>query len=347
MRQSRVRQEDIAKAVGVSVSTVSRVMSGAPGISPATTKKVLQAAADLGTPVAPSAQASAAPDHRMKRALLFLKQIDLNSGTGSIYQFIMTGIQNAARDAGLQIELALLGEDEDIAGSIPDGPETGLLFAGVDPTPGLLENLNKSKHPAALVNGLDPTMTHDQVAPNNYQGGWLAAQYLIRMGHRRILHLGTRRRLTLAARSDGFLAAIEQADIAGLSCDFMEMGNLTEHKAETAIKQKLAQEDFPYSAVFCSTDIVALTVMQELRKGGMEVPNEVSLLGFNGLPLAEFSSPLLSTLVVDWAFLGTEAIRLLCARSLEPDRPAQQIQTQVILKQAASVADVSKPIRDR
>ena len=344
MRQSRVRQEDIARAVGVSVSTVSRVMSGAPGISPATTKKVLQAAADLGTPVTTSAQAEAVPAHRMQRALLFLKQVDLNSGSGSIYQFIMAGIQNAARDAGLQIELALLGEDEDIADSILGGPETGILFAGVDPTPGLLEKLDKSTHPAVLVNGLDPTMTHDQVAPNNYQGGWMAAQYLIRMGHRRILHLGTRRRLTLAARSDGFLTAIEQAGIKGLSCDFTEMGNVTEGKAQTAIKQMLSKGHLPYSAIFCSTDIVALTVMQELRKRGMEIPGEVSLLGFNGLPVAEFSSPLLSTLIVDWEFLGQEAIRLLCKRSAEPELPTQQVQTQVILKQAASVANMTKPL---
>ncbi|SIN88129.1 LacI family DNA-binding transcriptional regulator [Vannielia litorea] len=341
MRHSKVRQEDIARVVGVSVSTVSRVLSGAPGISPATTQKVLRAAADLGTPITLPGDGGGLVTHRMERALLFLKQVDLNSGSGSIYHFVMTGIQKAARKYGLRVELALLGEDGEIPERILGGAETGVLFAGVDPSPKLLKKLRETGNSAVLVNGLDPSMTHDQVAPNNYQGGWLAAQHFLDMGHRRILQLGTARRLTLAARTQGFLDAIAQAGMDGLDCDFIEIGNVTEQAAQVALKQILSESAFPYTAVFCSADIVALTVMQELRMREIDVPREVSLLGFNGLPLAEFSSPLLSTLYVDWEYLGHEAIRLLCTRSAEPDRPTQQVQTQVILKQAETVADLS------
>lgn len=343
MRHSKVRQEDIARAVGVSVSTVSRVLSGAPGISPATAKKVLRVAADLGTPLSVPAEGNApVAAHRMKRALLFLNQVDQNSGSGSIYHFVMSGIQKAARQAGLRVELASLGEDGNIPERILGGEETGVLFAGVDPSPELLKRLSETGHPAILVNGLDPTMTHDQVAPNNYFGGWLAAQHLLDMGHKRILQLGTQRRPTLAARTQGFLAAIEQADVEGLVCDCVEMENVTEQDAHRAMLALPITDAFPYSAIFCSADIVALTVMQELRLLGIDVPRDVSLLGFNGLPLAEFSSPLLSTLSVDWEYLGKEAIRLLSLRSADPDRPTHQTQTQVVLKRAESIADLSK-----
>ncbi|TNF19745.1 MAG: LacI family transcriptional regulator [Rhodobacteraceae bacterium] len=338
MRQAKVRQEDIARAVGVSVSTVSRVLSGAPGISPATTRKVLDAAAALGTPLAaPAGGAEAASGHNMQRALLFLNQVDLNSGSGSIYHFVVTGIQNAARKIGLRVELALLGEDGEIPQSILGGPETGVLFAGVDPSAELMKTLADSHHPAVLVNGLDASMTHDQVAPNNYCGGGLAAQHLLDMGHRRILHLGTRRRATLAARSAGFLGAMRRAGLEDLQYHSVDMGNVTEREAHIAMQDLLKDGRFAYSAIFCSTDNVALAVMQELRMRGIDVPGEVSLLGFNGLPLAELSSPLLSTLSVDWEYLGIEAIRLLASRSADPERPTQQTQTQVILKQAESV----------
>lgn len=344
MRQAKVRQEDIARAVGVSVSTVSRVLSGAPGIGPATTEKVLRAAAELGTPLTlPTEGDTPAAGPRMQRALLFLRQVDLNSGSGSIYHFVMTGIQKAALQAGLRVELALLGEDGEIPVQILGGPETGVLFAGVDPSPDLLKTLLDTRHPTVLVNALDPTMTHDQVAPNNYFGGWLAAQHFLDMGHRRILQLGTRRRPTLAARTEGFLAAIEQSDDGRLDCDFAEMANVTEQDAHIAMKDLLKDGTFAYSAVFCSADIVALAVMQELRMRGIDVPGQVSLLGFNGLPLAEFSSPLLSTLTVDWEYLGKEAVRLLRLRSADPERPTQQTQTQVLLRQAGSVADLRKP----
>ncbi|WP_323764454.1 LacI family DNA-binding transcriptional regulator [Marinovum sp.] len=338
MRQSKVRQEDIARAVGVSVSTVSRVLSGAPGISPATTEKVLRAATDLGTPLPGQ---HGAPDlaHKMTRALLFLNEIDINSGSGSIYHFVMTGIQKTAKKAGLSIELALLGEDGEIPEQILGGAETGVLFAGVDPGHSLSEGLKAQGHPTVIVNGLDPTMRHDQVAPNNYFGGQLAAQYLIAKGHRRILHLGTRRRWTLSARTDGFRAGIENATVEGLDCDFVELANVTEKEARITLKTLLDEDRFHYSAVFCSADNVALSTMQELRMRGIDVPGQVSLLGFNGLPVAELSSPLLSTLSVNWEHLGSEAIRMLALRSLEPQRPTQQIQTQVLLQQRESVAD--------
>ncbi|MDD9739400.1 MULTISPECIES: LacI family DNA-binding transcriptional regulator [Marinovum] len=343
MRQSRVRQEDIARAVGVSVSTVSRVLSGAPGISPATAEKVMRAAADLGTPVTgpTGGPGSAVAAHKMQRALLFLNQVDINTGSGSIYHFVITGIQKAAKKAGLPIELALLGDDGEIPEKILGGPETGVLFAGVDPCHNVSERLKNKGHPTVIVNGLDPTMRHDQVAPNNYFGGQLAAQYLVSMGHRRILHLGTRRRWTLSARTDGFRAGIDGADVTGLKCDNIELPNVTEHDARVTLNDLLERGDFAYSAVFCAADNVALTAMQELRMRGIEVPRQVSLLGFNGLPVAELSSPLLSTLAVDWEFLGAESIRILALRSLEPLRPTQQIQTQVVLHRGESVIEAN------
>ena len=343
MRQSRVRQEDIARAVGVSVSTVSRVLSGAPGISPATAEKVMRAAADLGTPVTgpTGGPGSAVAAHKMQRALLFLNQVDINTGSGSIYHFVITGIQKAAKKAGLPIELALLGDDGEIPEKILGGPETGVLFAGVDPCHNVSERLKNKGHPTVIVNGLDPTMRHDQVAPNNYFGGQLAAQYLVSMGHRRILHLGTRRRWTLSARTDGFRAGIDGADVTGLKCDNIELPNVTEHAARVTLNDLLERGDFAYSAVFCAADNVGLTAMQELRMRGIEVPRQVSLLGFNGLPVAELSSPLLSTLAVDWEFLGAESIRILALRSLEPLRPTQQIQTQVVLHRGESVIEAN------
>lgn len=343
MRQSRVRQEDIAKLVGVSVSTVSRVLSGAPGISRATTEKVLKAAADLGTPLTlPAGRGAPMANPRIKRALLLQSQADLNSGSASIYHFIMTGLKNAAAEVGLRVELALFGDDGAIPSQILGGTETGVLFAGVDPEPALMKSLLDQGHPTVMVNGIDLTMTHDHVAPNNYFGGWLAAQHLLEMGHRRILHLGTRRRETLAARNLGFRAAIEQLGGAEVACDHIEMESVTEQSAHRFLLPMLAEGRFPYTAVFCAADTVALGVMQDLRMHGLNVPGDVSILGFNGLPLAEFSSPLLSTLHVDWEHLGTEAIRLLAARSAQPGSPTHQILTQVKLKPGDSVLDLRK-----
>jgi len=344
LRQTRVKQDDIARAVGVSVSTVSRVLSGAPGIGPATTARVLRAAADLGTPVpGPLGARQAARGHGLKRALLFLNQVNANSGSGSIYHFVIAGLRKAAQEANLPLEFALLGGDGDIPDMLLGGAETGVLFAGVDPSQDLIARLRASGHPAVMVNGMDPTMALDHVAPNNYFGGYLAAQYLVRLGHRQILHLGTARRWTLRARTEGFRQGICDARRADLHCDFQAMQNVTEVCAEDALNQIPTDVPFPYTAIFCSADNVALTVMQTLRLRGLKVPDEVSLLGFNGLPLSEMSSPLLSTLAVDWEYVGTEAIRLLLLRHSEPRRPTQQSLIGVSLRHRQSVRDMNNP----
>ncbi|WP_226781614.1 LacI family DNA-binding transcriptional regulator [Oceaniglobus trochenteri] len=342
MRQPRIKQEDIARAVGVSVSTVSRVLSGAPGISPATTARVLRAASDMGTQVpGPLGAKQAARGHGLKRALLFLNQVDTNSGSASIYHFVTAGLRKAAREADLPIEFSLLGDDGDIPDLILGGAETGVLLAGVDPSQRLMQRLVAGGHPAVMVNGLDPTMTLDHVAPNNFFGGRMAAEYLIRKGHRRILHLGTSRRWTLRARTDGFRQAIEDAAPKDIHCDYVTMANVTEREGLQALAPLLDQRPFPYTAIFCAADNVALSGMQALRLRGFDVPGDVSLLGFNGLPHSEMSSPLLSTMAVDWEYLGTEAIRLLLLRHAEPRRPTQKTETEVLLKDRNSVADVN------
>ncbi len=341
MRQPKIRQEDIARAAGVSVSTVSRVLSGAPGISATTTARVMKAAAEFGTDLPLAGGAAVIAGHRLKRALLFLNQDDLNSGSGSIYHYVTVGLQKAARDAGLQLQFAVLGDDGDVPAQLLGGGETGVFFAGVDPSVDVLKDLRDRGHPTVLVNGLDPSMTVDQVAPNNFFGGRMAAQHLLEMGHRRVLHLGTTRRWTLRARTDGFRQGIEQSGTSGVACDYVEMGNVTEKEAHLALSKVLKREPFPYTAIFCSADVVALTAMQELQLQGISVPDEVSLLGFNGLPIAEFSSPLLSTMAVDWEYLGSEAVRLLLQRNVEPQRPTEQVQVQVSLRVQETVASLA------
>lgn len=342
MKRSKIKQEDIAQAVGVSVSTVSRVLSGAPGISTATIEKVLTVAAEMGTPLpAGVANRPVRNESGLKRALLFISQADVHGGTGSIYHFVASGIRQAAMLSDLSVEFALLNEEGFVPDKLLGRGDTGILFAGVDPSPDAMSRIKSNGNPVVLVNALDPTMAYDHVAPNNLYGGRLAAQHLVEMGHRRIMHIGTKRRWTLRARTEGFQQGILDAKEAGVTCDYFPMQNISELEAQAILARIPMENGFPYTAIFCTSDNVALSSMQSLRLRGLDVPNEVSVLGFNGLPISEFSSPLLSTLSVDWEYLGTEAIRLLLQRHAEPTRPTQQTQIQVSLKTGNSVAKLS------
>ena len=338
MKTKKIRQEDIAKAARVSVSTVSRVLSGTPGISEDTRSHVLKVSSDMGNDnmILPNALVSANAV-RLKRALLFLNESDTYQGIGAIYSFIVDGLRQAADDASLPIEFAVIGEDGEIPQQLLGDAQTGVLFAGIDPSAKLIKKLVKNGNPSVLVNGLDLSMQLDHVAPNNLFGGMLAAKHIIENGHQSILHVGTERRWTLRTRSEGFLLGINIYGDERSHCETLMLPNLTEAHARKALETLDEVKPFPYSAIFCSSDSVALIVMQELRLRGLQVPDDVSVLGFNGTPIAELSSPPLSTLRVDWEHVGAEAIRLLLRRAADPQSPTQQSLIQASLVPRGSI----------
>lgn len=325
MQQTKIRQEDIAKAACVSVSTVSRVFSGSPGISESTRSRVFEVAADLGggTVFDPGIYVASAA-MRLKRALLFLNEGYSYPGTGEIYPVIVSGLRKAAAKVCLPIEFAMMGGNGEIPQELLQGDGTGVLFVGVDPGESLINQLLDNGNPTVLVNGLDTTMRLDHVAPNNLFGGMLAARHLIEKGHKSILQLGTDFRWTLRTRSEGFRLGIQMYGNDQVHCDSIMMPGFKESHARAAFKSAVSSEKFPYDAVFCSADNLALTIMQELRLRGLKVPEDVSVLGFNGSPIAELSSPPLSTLRINWENIGSEAIRLLLRRAQDPDAPTQQ-----------------------
>jgi len=271
MQQTKIRQEDIAKAACVSVSTVSRVFSGSPGISESTRSRVFEVAAELGggTVFDPGIYVASAA-MRLKRALLFLNEGYSYPGTGEIYPVIVSGLRKAAAKVSLPIEFAMMGGNGEIPQELLQGDGTGVLFVGVDPGESLINQR------------------------------------------------------TLRTRSEGFRLGIQMYGNDQVHCDSIMMPGFKESHARTAFKSAVSSEKFPYDAVFCSADNLALTIMQELRLRGLKVPEDVSVLGFNGSPIAELSSPPLSTLRINWENIGSEAIRLLLRRAQDPDAPTQQ-----------------------
>jgi len=221
-----------------------------------------------------------------------------------------------------------------------EGKGSGVLFAGVDPTESLIDRLIANGNPAVLVNGLDTTMKLDHVAPNNLFGGISAARHLIKTGHKSILQLGTELRWTLKTRSEGFRLGIQVYGKDQVHCDTVMMPAFQEADAREALKSIPLSDRFPYDAIFCNADNLALAVMQELRLRGLSVPDEVSVLGFNGSPISELSSPPLSTLRINWENIGAEAIRLLLRRAENPSAPTQQSLFDATLVERASVKSV-------
>lgn len=329
--RGRISQSEIATAAGVSVSTVSRVLAGVPGISEEVRRSVRQVAQRLGHEL----RDEPGP-RRLRAAVAYLAASD-DLGTGTVYHYVLEGIRAAADAAGLPVSVVLRQHLDGLPARVLEEPDVGAFFMGVDPSDAALDQLALSGVPTVLVNGLDPELRVDAVAPANFFGGRLAARHLAGQGHRRLLHVTTRQRWTLMRRAEGFLAGVRELGNA-FSAEVLDLQTLQEPEISAAIGRRLERNDFPYTAILCGHDLGAIGLVQALRAAGLRVPEDISVMGFDDVPLAALGSPPLTTVRVDWRLIGREAVRLMMLRQHQRDESAVQVQVGARIVARASVA---------
>ncbi|MBY5592027.1 LacI family transcriptional regulator [Rhizobium leguminosarum] len=317
----RPRQADIATLAGVSVSTVSRVLANEPGISESVRRQILKVAAENGYPVKPASEAVAGG--------LALIASDGVTGTLSVfYEAIVDGLRAGAAEAGMPFEVRLVREDRTTPDAVRDYMRTasaeGLFLVGIDPNDMLRGWLQASMTPTVLVNGTDPRMQFDGVSPANFFGAYEATSRLIKAGHRRVLHLSGSHRHTIRERVRGFEAAINAVPGAEGRFVSLTLQGSPIREAHERTAAALA-ENAGFTAAFCMNDFIAVGVLEAVTEAGLRVPEDFAIVGFDDLPCALMTNPRLSTMRVDRAALGREAVSLMLARFRNRTAPARHI----------------------
>lgn len=329
--KKRVRQLQIAQASGVSVATVSRVLSRAPGISDDVRAKVLHVARDLGYIATAS---DVHTDKTMSKVILFVGATTSPSGISSIYNQVIAGIRDLADPAAITVQFAMPDADGQLPEHVMREPNTGFLFLGIDPHAETLRALRGRGVPVVLVNGLDADLIVDSVSPANFFGGRMIARHLIDCGYQKILQVTNLRRWTLRRRSEGFIAGLKE--FGNVETRIVDLADLNEKAVYDATDQWLPSDAFRPDAIFCGNDLVALTVLQTLKGRGFRVPDDLGLVGFDDLPVAEMADPPMTTIRIEWRQLGIEAMRMMLLRHASPDAPSRQLQCSASLIARAS-----------
>lgn len=330
----RVNQTAIATASGVSVSTVSRVLSNAPGISEPVRSKVTAIARELGYKIVPPGM-DRTPT--LSKVILFAGTEISPSGLSLVYNSILGGIQEVAGPLGIAVSFALPGADGLLPKHILEEENVGFIFLGTDPDPDLLRALRQRGVPVVLANGLDPEMIVDSVSPANYHGSRIAARHLAERGHRKVLILSSHTRWTLKRRNEGFQAGLHEFSGDGdVEISQFELQSLSGEAVFESTAEWLKILEGGITAIFCGNDLVGLAALQVLRERGISVPGEIAVIGFDNLPLAEMCDPPLSTVDVDWRSLGAEAMRIISLRGASPEGAPRQLHlgAQLVVRQS-------------
>ncbi|MGV8830797.1 MAG: LacI family DNA-binding transcriptional regulator [Devosia sp.] len=310
----KVGIKDIADSANVAVSTVSHVLNGTAPISSEVRHRVIEAASALGYLARRREKAAIAV---LRTVLLAVPSDTLPHNEHNDYSWrLLSALMRECERRGIQVvplqidkplvNGALVVEQARIAAV------DGILLLNED-RPDLLQEIALAGVPAVLMNGEDHEMQIDSVTPGNRFAARYATNWLIEQGHRNILHLTWEGRSTIRRRRDGFLDAfranglsLETAYIQQADGYFPEMG-------AAAIERWIAKHEGMggVTAIFCAADNLALGAMTALRKAGIAMPEDVSVVGFDGVALGELTAPALTTVSVPLEHMGTAALHLL------------------------------------
>ncbi len=301
---------DIAATAGVSLSSVSLVINGKPGVSPERRERILKAIKELGYR-ADKRQTIAT---ETKVFGILMESLSEASRSEGFYTRIVSGIEKTAYDLGYQVILHVYRPDVDPINSIRElmGRDiNGLIIANDgDVTPQVIQQISKAGLPMVLIENFQAIPIHS-VTADNFTAGRIMTEYLIDLGHRRIGGIGGPAKYSsLNDRMRGHQIALAERGIAVDPC--LQPPPVSGHprKGYVQMQQLLALQE-PPTAVFAVSDRAAFGAMEAVKDAGLRIPDDISVVGIDNVRDSAYSTPPLTTFTVPKYDLGRMAVFLL------------------------------------
>ncbi|MGV8852435.1 MAG: LacI family DNA-binding transcriptional regulator [Rhodoglobus sp.] len=335
-KPSVVSIADVAQRAGVSPTTVSHALSGKRKVSEGVRTRVLTAMEELQYVPSRLAQNLALGTTR----ILALVVPDIGNG---YFAELAKGVESTAFDRGYNVMLCTTGFDHAreirYLEMIDSRAVDGIIYAaGAPPTDDELRQLLGSL-PLVFVDEEIAGTQFTAVVSDNEEGGRIAAEHLLALGHRSALMISVDGDpVSSTRRSRGFLAAWTAA---GGRCEESHDGDFTEHSGElVADHYASALASGEITAVFAHNDLMAVGAINSLRNHGVDVPGAVSVVGFDDIPAVRYSFPALTTIRQDVLALGATATTAIID-SLESTTPldGRQMRLPVELVPRASTSE--------
>ena len=330
--------QDVARAAGVSTSTVSHVLNETRPVNKDTRQRVLNAMAAL--------------DYRPNRLARSLRNrrtntlgVLLPNSANPFFAQILLGIEEACFEHDYNVILGNANDDSEREMAYLDvlvsKQVDGIVLVSTGAYRKALDLLAPRGVPVVMVDR-SPAQAYqgwqiDAVYTDNEGGGQLATDYLLKLGHRRIACVGGPALLTSGAgRVIGYRQAFSRAGLAVderlvLDGDFEHEGGYQAGKALLNLPE-------PPTAIFACNDLMAVGVLYAASEAKVRVPEDLSVIGFDDIPLASYTVPRLTTVAQQASLLGQAGVDLMLARLKDRSRPTQHRCLPVSLVERASCA---------
>lgn len=333
--------KDLARLSGYSLGTVSRVLNNQPNVSEKARAAILKIVEEQGFELNVNAQTL--KQQRSNSVLIVVK------GTANeMFASMVERLQKLFFSTGHPLIVDFIDEDEnEVRRAVQlcrERKPMGILFLG-GTNENFLQDFDKIRIPAVVVtndaSGL-PFKNLSSVTTDDCKGAACAVEYLIRAGHRNIAVLGGDRRLsdTSLHRYNGCVEAFRHG---GLAFDEQTMYVTGRYSYEFGYDgmQQILRRMPEVTAVFAMADVIAIGAMRALADCGLRVPEDISIVGYDGLKIGSFYTPKLSTITQSIDQLASSSFELLMA-CMNDGAPACHITVPFTLSCKQSVRQLSK-----
>lgn len=306
-----VRVKDIAQAVGVSPTTVSLVLNNKPGAGEELRERILRTAKDLGYTTPKAAKAGSL-------CLLHIARHGhtVNRDHDVFIADYIEGLSHEAKHAGYALEIVAFkpAPIEQVLDAALGKASHGFVVLGTELSREDVESFRALRKPLVFLDTYHECLDFDFVDMNNEDSVFVILSHLRAMGHREIgfVRAAVETR-NIRLREEGFYAGLARL---GLTADkaFVFSVDQTYHGACEDMTSILAARPRLPTALVCGNDIIASGCLKACSDTGIRVPDDLSIVGFDNLPLAAVVDPPLTTMQVSKAQIGRMAVQLLVSR---------------------------------
>lgn len=331
--------KDVARLAGVSTTTVSHVINKTRFVAEATQEKVLEAVKELN--YAPSAVARSLKCNTTRTIGMLVTQ-----STNLFFSEVIDGVESYCYRQGYTLILCNTGgiyeKQRDYIRMLAEKRVDGILVMCSDLTQELSEMLESHADIPKVIMDWGPEASKaDKIIDNSELGGYLATKYLIDRGHKDIACLsGHLNKLACQERIAGFRRAMAEANLE-VNDNWILEGNFECDTAVLAADKIIAMDKMP-TAVFCFNDTMALGLMSRLQQKGVRVPDDISVIGYDNIELAEYFSPPLTTIHQPKRRVGKNAFEILLERIKDKEHERRIFEMHPEIVERDTVKDLKK-----
>lgn len=338
----RVTIKDVAERAGVSITTVSRVFNGYTDISEKTKKRILEIANEMN--YTPNMAARTLSSKSQKTIALILNDLELNRKT-TMPMEVLSGVYQFTEDTEIEFVFfattSIKQKNKTFQQFCNEKNITGAIIQGLRVDDQYYKEIYKSDVPVVLIDVDADSQKIGSASIDNIAAAQEAVEYLIKLGHEKIGMINGRREATVSMeREAGYLQALKKNGLPFVQ-DYVQYANFNEDIAAAMVTDMIERHD-EVTALFCASDLMAIGAMKTIQKMGLSVPEDISIIGFDDIILAQYLSPTLSSVSQDMKLIGYEAANLLNKLMMDVEQVEHRIFVPHKLVIRNSVSQVKK-----